>query len=324
MLFDIAYILIGLSILIWSADKLTEGAAALAKNYGIPSLIVGLTIVAIGSSAPEMVVSAVAALGGSSNLAIGNAIGSNITNISLVLAITALFTPLLIRSDILKREMPILILINFFAAFIIWYQGFTRLDGWILLATLATYLIWLVTTSLKKRRKDSLLQEIVEELPQGMNNQKAIFWIIVGLALLIFSSDLLVMGATNLAIRMGVSEMVIGLTVVAIGTSLPELAASIAGAIKKEHDMVIGNIIGSNIFNILGVMGVASVISPPKSIPDDVFNYHLPAMLLVTLALYLLSNDFGKGPRLGRMEAVILLIGYVAFNWVLLMHLHSS
>ncbi|PIP80317.1 MAG: calcium/sodium antiporter [Gammaproteobacteria bacterium CG22_combo_CG10-13_8_21_14_all_40_8] len=324
MLFDLAYILIGLAILIWSADKLTEGSAALAKNFGIPSLIIGLTIIAIGSSAPEMVVSAVAAIGGSSNLAIGNAIGSNITNIALVLGVTALITPLLIHSDILKREIPILIFLNIFASFLIWYHGFTRADGWILVLTLGIYLTWLVITSLKKRKQDLLLTEIVDELPQDMSNSKAALWIILGLALLIFSSDLLVMGATNLATRMGVSELVIGLTVVAVGTSLPELAASIASAIKKEHDMAIGNIIGSNIFNILGVMGVAGIIHPPTSIPAEVFYFHLPAMLIITIALFFLSLDFGKGPRLAKSQAIILLSGFVAFNWLLVTQIHTS
>ncbi len=324
MLTDIACILIGIALLIWSADKLTDGAAAIATNYGVPKLIVGLTIIAIGSSAPEMVVSAVAAIGDSSPLAIGNALGSNIVNIALVLSITTLITPLLICSNILKREMPLLIILSGFGALLLWDGYLSRIDGYLMIATLIAYLIWLVWIGLKSSNKDIMLQEMVDELPAGMSNRKAIFWVIMGLIVLIISSDLLVMGATHIALTLGISELAVGVTIVAIGTSLPELAASIAGAMKKEHDMVIGNIIGSNIFNILGVLGIAGIIAPTSDIPDQVFTLHLPAMLAVTIGLYILSHGYGKDSHLGRKEALVLLAAYILFDIILFINLDMA
>ncbi len=316
MLVNFSFVLIGISLLVWSADRLTDGAAAIARNFGVPSFIVGLTIVAIGSSAPEMVISTVASLSGSPGLAVGNAIGSNIVNIAVVLPIAALICPLLIRSKILRREMPLMLFFTFLAAYMLWDQHLTRTEGIILGVLLLLHLVWLTRSGFQHRNKDRLIDEIVDELPEGMPTNRAIFWVIVGLIVLILSSDLLIHGATAIAHRLGISDTIIGLTIVAIGTSLPELAASIAAALKKEHEMVLGNIIGSNIFNILGVLGIAGSISP-IFIDSSIIYRDLPAMLAFTVGMYLLSHGYGKEARIGRNEAIILLSGYIVYGIIL-------
>ncbi len=316
MLVNFSYVLIGISLLVWSADRLTDGAAAIARNLGVPSFIVGLTIVAIGSSAPEMVISTVASFAGSPGLAVGNAIGSNIVNIAVVLPIAALICPLLIRSDILRREMPLMLIFSFIAAYMLMDQYFSRIEGMILGVLLIVHLIWLTYSGFRLKNKDKLLDEIVEELPDEMPTGRATFWVIIGLIFLILSSDLLITGATRIALNLGISETIIGLTIVAIGTSLPELAASIAAALKKEHEMVLGNIIGSNIFNILAVLGIAGSITAIHIEPEIIYR-DLPTMLAFTVGMYFLSHGYGKEARIGRTEAVVLLLGYVVYSFIL-------
>jgi len=316
MLVNFSYVLIGISLLVWSADKLTDGAAAIARNFGVPPFVVGLTIVAIGSSAPEMVISTVASIGGSSGLAIGNALGSNIVNIAVVLPIAAFICPLLIRSEILRVEMPLMLIFTGIASYFLWDGYLAQTEGMILIILVMVHIIWLTLSGFRHKKSERLLVDIVEELPEQMPTARATFWVIVGLIVLILSSDLLIGGATGIARQMGISETVIGLTIVAIGTSLPELAASIAAALKKEHEMVLGNIIGSNIFNILAVLGIAGTIMPVH-IESSILARDLPTMVAFTVGMYLLSHGYGKEARIGRPEAAILLVGYVVYSIVL-------
>jgi cation:H+ antiporter len=313
MLFDMALVLIGISLLVWSADRFTAGAAALARNLGVPRVIIGLTVVAIGSSAPEMFVSATAALAGTHGIAIGNAIGSNIVNIALVLSVTALVVPLSFESGIIRRELPLLIVISLITTAMLWDQQLVLLEGIVLLSGLAIYLLWLTWEGLKHRRDDKLLEEMIEELPDSMSNLQAGFWTVAGLVLLIVSSDLLVSGASSIARALGVSDLIIGLTIVAIGTSLPELAASLAAALKKEHEMVLGNIIGSNLFNLMGVVGIAAALSP-QPVEPGVLTRDLPVMMLVTIGLYLSTLTRGERSGFGRWHAAVMLLIYLAYS----------
>ncbi len=317
MLFDFAWVLIGISLLVWSADRLTDGAAAVADNLGVPPFIVGLTIIAVGSSAPEMFISTIAAIAGKPGLAIGNAIGSNIVNTSIVLPIAALISPLVINSNILRREMPLLLAFSALTAFFLSDLSLSRSEGFILVGLLVFYIIWLVFSGFQNRNKDRLLTEMIDELPETMSTPRAIFWVVIGLVVLLFSSDLLVGGATNIAKALGISDTIIGLTIVAIGTSLPELAASIAGALKKEHEMVLGNIIGSNIFNLLGVLGIAGSITPIENLDAEVMSRDIPAMLIMTVAMYLLAQGYGKRPHFGIRESIVLLLVYGVYAVIL-------
>jgi len=312
MLFDFALVIIGIALLVWSADRFTDGAAAIARNFGVSPLIVGLTIVAIGSSAPEIGVSITATLKDGGELAIGNAIGSNITNIALVLGITALVMPLQVNSQTIKREFPLL-----FAAILLSYALIKDLiltpeDTIILLISLVAYIAWLIRAGIKSRTsKDPMLEELVDELPEGMSNIKASIWIVIGIILLPVSSDILVTGAVNIAQAFHVSELVIGLTVIAIGTSLPELAASVAGVLKNEHELAIGNVIGSNIFNLLVVMSIPGFANTTFS--SDVIYRDFSFMTFLTVLMLIMAYGF-KGPgKINRWHGaflVLLFIGY--------------
>ena len=321
MLLYFAMVICGISLLVWSADRFTDGAAAIARNFGISPLIVGLTIVAMGSSAPEVVVSINAALKGTPGLAIGNAIGSNIANIAMVLGIAALVTPLRVKSDILKREIPILFGFMLLAFGLLVDLTLSFIDGVILLTCLVGYLIWLTKTAAKSRNKQDLMfKEIVEELPDRMPNGKAIFWVIIGLVLLQVSSNLLVLGATNIANIYHVSDFVIGITIVAVGTSLPELAASVTGVMKGEHELAIGNVIGSNIFNLLAVLGIPGLINGAR-INSSVLEVDYALMFGLTVAMSIMAwGRKGKPGEITRLEGGILLlcfIGYQSYQLIL-------
>jgi cation:H+ antiporter len=286
MLQAILAILTGFILLAWSADRFVNGAAALARHLGISPLIVGLTIVGFGTSAPELVVSAIAALADNTSLAIGNAIGSNIANIGLVLGITAIISPLFIASSILKREYPLMIA-AMALVFVVLIDGeLGKLEGIILLASLLGVLSWTVYTGIREGKNpiatadDPLETEFESELGLDdiMTRTKAIFWLLAGGILLVISSRILVGGATTIATSLGISDLIIGLTIVAIGTSLPEIAASVASVLKGENDIAIGNVLGSNIFNSLGVVGVAALINP-STISTDVLYRDLPVMI---------------------------------------------
>ena len=312
MLLNFALIFIGIALLVWSADRFTDGASALARNFGVSPLIVGLTIVAIGSSAPEIFVSVTASLADSPGLAIGNAIGSNIANIALVLGVTAIISPLQVNSNVIRREFPILIVISMLAGVALWDNYLSFVDGILLVSGLFLYLFWIVRTAMKTKQDDLMLRELMEELPDEMPTKRAVIWVLVGLVLLPLSSQILVNGATGVALQFGVSEFVIGVTIVALGTSLPELAASIASVLKGEHELAIGNVIGSNIFNILGVLGIASIIHP-VAVSQSVLFKDYALMLFLTFVMLVMAYGF-KGPgSIKRGEGIILFFIYLTF-----------
>jgi len=306
-------ILVGFALLIWSADKFVLGASNTARSFSISPLIVGIVIVGLGTSAPEMLVSSMAAFEGNTGLSIGNAIGSNITNIGLMLGITALFYPLHIHSKLLKREMPVLLAIMFLSYYLLFDQQLSFIDGVILLGLMIAMLGFTIWEA-KSNGKDSLPQEILDELPEEISKGEAIKWLIIGIVVLIASSRLLVWGSIEVAEYFHVSDLIIGLTIVAIGTSLPELATTIAAARKKEFDLAVGNIIGSNMFNILGVMALPGLIRP-GGFDSVVISRDYPVMLGLTIALLLFSIAWRKGKKsiLGRAEGALLLLGYIAY-----------
>ncbi|MEE2870609.1 MAG: calcium/sodium antiporter, partial [Pseudomonadota bacterium] len=262
MLLAIAAVIGGLILLVWSADKFVEGAAGTAAHAGMPPLLIGMLIVGFGTSAPEMVVSALAALEGNPSLALGNAYGSNISNIALILGVVAVISPIAVNSAILKKELPILAVITLIAGYQLIDGNITRTDAWILIALLAVLMGWSIYAAMSGKG-DVLGGEVETDLADHpLPLKKALFWLVVGLILLVASSRLLVWGAVFIAQSLGVSDLIIGLTIVAIGTSLPELASSIAAVKKNEHDIAFGNVLGSNLFNTLGVVGIAGAISP--------------------------------------------------------------
>ncbi|MCK5820054.1 MAG: calcium/sodium antiporter [Psychromonas sp.] len=306
-------ILFGFVLLIWSADKFVLGASNTARSFNISPLIVGVVIVGLGTSAPEMLVSAMAAMDGKTGLSIGNAIGSNITNVGLMLGVTALFYPLQIHSKLLKREMPVLLGVILFSYFVLWDGVLDFINGVVLLAmmfVMVSYTVW----ETKKNSGDSLPQEVLDDMPEEIGRGAALKWLVIGIALLIASSRILVWGAVEIAEFYQVSDLVIGLTIVAIGTSLPELAATLAAARKKEYDLAVGNIVGSNLFNILGVMALPGLIHP-DGFDSEVLTRDYPVMIGLTIALMIFSIAWRKGKTgvLGRFEGGLLVLGYIAY-----------
>lgn len=306
-------ILAGFALLIWSADKFVLGASNTARSFSISPLIVGVVIVGLGTSAPEMLVSAMAAAQGKTGLSIGNALGSNITNIGLMLGLTAIFYPLHVHSKLLKREMPILLGIILISLVLLCDQYLGFFDGLILISMMFAMLAFSIYQA-KINGNDQLPQEIIDEMPEQVSKPEALKWLLVGIVLLIASSRILVWGAVEVAEFFGVSDLIIGLTIVAIGTSLPELAATIAAARKKEFDLAVGNIIGSNIFNILGVMALPGLIKP-DSFEDAVLTRDYPMMIGLTIALMIFSIAWRKGKTgvVGRLEGGLLLAGYIGY-----------
>ena len=315
MLLPIFAIIGGLLLLIWSADRFVDGAAATARHFGMPQLLIGIVIIGFGTSAPEMIVSALSALNGNPGIALGNAYGSNITNIGLILGLTALVLPLAVNSQVLKQELPVLIFVTALSAFLIMDGDVLRLDAWILLGIFFIYMGWTIWTGLRNR-DDSLVHDVKEELQEQeyISLAKALMWVVIGLALLMGSSQLLVWGAVEIARYFGVSDLVVGLTIVAVGTSLPELASSIAAARKNEVDLAVGNIIGSNLFNTLAVVGLAGAISP-MYVGQEVFTRDMPVMS--TLTVLLLVFGFGKKGQINRIKGLILLLAYIGYNFYL-------
>lgn len=316
MLLFSAAILVGLVLLIWSADLFVDGASSIARNMGISPLIVGIVIIGLGTSAPEMLVSGVAAFQGNPSLGIGNALGSNITNITLVLGFTAILYVLPVHSSLLKKELP-LVLATAVLAWLLLVDGyFSRIDGIILVITLVVVFSWMIISANKEAmHHDPLIDETLEELPEKLNNKKAIIWTVGGLVILLISSKMLVWGASNIASSMGISDLVIGLTIVAIGTSLPELAATISSARKGETDLAVGNIVGSNLFNTLAVLAIPGLVQP-LIVPDGVLNRDMPIMIGLTILLLLFSFGYFKNSRfkINRVKGIVLLLAFVAYE----------
>lgn len=307
-------ILGGFALLVWSADRFVEGAAATAKHAGMPSLLIGMVIVGFGTSAPEMVVSAMAALDGNPDLALGNALGSNIVNTGLILGITALVAPIAVHSKIVRKELPLLFVIGLVSGLLLWNGALSRIEALVLLAGFFGLVGWTIFAALKSRG-DALEGEIDQEMvAHPMPLGSAIFWLVVGLLLLIVSSRVLVWGAVTIAQSLGVSDLIIGLTIVALGTSLPELAASVIAARKGEHDIAIGNVVGSNMFNILAVVGIAGVIAPMPHIAPEVMTRDWPVMMAMTAGLFIMAFGFRGEGRINRIEGSLLLIAFAAYN----------
>ena len=322
---DVVAILAGFAILIWSADLFVLGASSTARNLGISPLIIGLTIVGFGTSAPEMLVASIAAYGGNTGLAIGNAIGSNITNIALVLGATAVIVPLSIHSSILKREYPLLFIATGLAvALMTFNNALSRLDGILMIVLLFILMSWIVLQALKHKKQSSTLEtdplstEFDQEIPTDLPMRKSMGLLFSGIVLLLISSKMLVFGAVNIATAFGVSDLIIGLTIVAIGTSLPELAASIVSAKRGEHDIAIGNVIGSNMFNTLGVLGLAGIINP-AGLDDGVLSRDLPLMVTLTVIMFIMAFGRRGSGNITRVEGSILLAIFAAYELVLYM-----
>ncbi|BFT29269.1 calcium/sodium antiporter [Alteromonas sp. D210916BOD_24] len=314
MLLNIVIFIIGLVVLSWSADRFVYGASALAKNIGISPMMIGLTIVAMGSSAPEIVVSAIASANGNMNTAVGNALGSNITNVALVLGITALVKPLLVSSSTLKRELPALLVISLIAIGFMFDGELKSYEGIILLGLFIFVLAMMAWLSLQVDKEDPLVAETADEIPKGVSNTAALIWIGVGLVVLPLSAHFLVNSAVEIARYLGISDLVIGLTIIAFGTSLPELAASIAGVLKGEDDLALGNIIGSNIFNLLAVLGMPGLIAPGLLDPD-VYHRDMYVMLGLTLLLFLFSFDLVGKRTISRTNGLLLVTCFVGYQF---------
>lgn len=314
MLLPALAILGGFILLVWSADRFVDGAAAVAKHLGLPSLLIGMVIVGFGTSAPEMVVSAMAAVDGNPALALGNGLGSNIVNVSLILGATAVIAPIVVHSKIIKKEIPLLMALSLLTGFFLWDLSLTFVESLILLAGFFILVGWSIYAALNNKG-DALESEFEEELAShAMSLGKGLFWLALGLAVLIGSSRILVWGSVEIATILGVSNLIIGLTIVALGTSLPELAASIIAARKGEHDIAIGNVIGSNMFNLLAVIGIAGVIEPMYNLEAEVLWRDWPVMTGLMVLLLVLAFGFGKEHKLSRFGGMILLSTYIAYN----------
>ena len=314
MLMSIAAIVLGLAVLVWSADRFVDGASATARYAGMPPLLIGMVIVGFGTSAPEIVVSIISAMEGNPGLALGNGYGSNIANIGLILGITALISPISVHSQVLRKELPILLLITLLSLALLWNGMLARTDAMVLLGVFVLLMAWSIRQGMSNGN-DSMTGDEVKELDDNqMSLKQAIFWLVAGLLLLIISSRILVWGAVNIAQSFGVSDLIIGLTIVAIGTSLPELASSIAAIRKNEHDLAIGNVIGSNLFNTLAVVGLAGIIHPLEVAPE-VISRDFMVMGGLTLSLFVLGYGFkGRQGRINRVEGALLLAVYGGYT----------
>ncbi len=313
-LWAIGAIAAGFVVLVWAADRFVLGAAALARNLGVGPLVIGLTIVGFGTSAPEMLVSAIAAATGASDISIGNVIGSNITNVALVLGAAAIVSPMDVKGTVLRRELPVLIGIMLLATALVIDGQLGRVDGIILAGGLGAMVSWIVWLGMKSEDPD----EAAEEVPDAMPTWKTISWIVVGLALLLGSSRLLVWGAVELATALGVDELAIGLSIVAVGTSLPELAASVMAARRGENEIAVGNVVGSNMFNLLGVLALPGLIAP-GGVPLSILRRDIPVMFAVTLLAFGMCRFFLKPSHITRTEGVILITVFTGYMvWVYL------
>jgi cation:H+ antiporter len=317
MWMELLAIVAGFALLTWSADRFVAGASALAYNLNISPLIIGLTIVSLGTSAPEILVSAVASLQGNGGLAIGNALGSNITNIGLVMGVTALIVPLSIHSRIVQRELPLLIGVMVLALLLLLDGTLGRLDGVILLSGMVLMLLWMTRVGIREKSShDPMIDEFTDEVPTDMSMRTAGLWTAAGALLLLASSKILVWGAVSIAHNMGVSDLVIGLTIVALGTSLPELAACIMSALKNEPDIAIGNVVGSNIFNLLAVLALPGLINP-IAVSNEVLTRDYPVMMCLTLAFLVMAYGFRGPGRISRIEGALLVLAFVGYQTLL-------
>ncbi|MFT5131708.1 MAG: cation:H+ antiporter [Gammaproteobacteria bacterium] len=315
MLINSLYTIAGLCLLIFGADRFVVGAASIARSLNISPLIIGLTIVGIATSAPEVLVGSVAALDGKTALAVGNAIGSNIANIGLVLGVSALACPLVVKSLTLRREFLVMCAATGVAFFVLLDGQLDRLDGLILIVCLVAAMLWIIQLAKASSKSDPLVNEFEHELAeeQSISIGKSCLFLFIGLTLLLIGAELLVRGAVAIAQEFGLSDLVIGLTIVAVGTSLPELAASVSSAMKNEADIAIGNIIGSNMFNMLMVLGVPALIQPAE-VGADVMHRDFPIMIFLTLLMGWMVFFHGRG-KFDRVEGGFLFLCFIAYQY---------
>jgi len=310
-------VVLGLVLLVWSADRFVEGAASTADNLGMPPLLIGLVVVGFGTSAPEIVVSAAAALQGNPGIALGNAYGSNISNIALILGFTALLSPIAFKASVLRIELPILTAVTAVCAWQLVDGKLSRLDGVILLTLFGALLLLAIWFGMRKRGVAPAVIAGADIGSKKLSTPLALLWLLFGLILLVLSSRLLVWGAIIIARNFGVSDLVIGLTIIAVGTSLPELASSIAAIRKGEHDMAVGNVIGSNLLNTLVVVGIAAVIKPMQ-VEAGVLSRDVVVMGALTLSLFVFGFRFRTHNRINRFEGGLLLASYIAYTTYLI------
>ncbi len=315
-LFSISLIL-GFFLLVVSADRLVLGASSIAKNLGVSPLVIGLTIVGLGTSAPEIFVSTMAAIEGNQGIAMGNAIGSNIANLGLILGFTALIKAISVHSGVLKRELPILLGASFLVYLLALFGYHGKLSGTIMLVGAAAFTLWLIKSLSSTESEDILTAELTEELPQPIALNLAWTWFIIGLITLLLSSRLLIWSAVNIAQYFGLSDLIIGLTIIALGTSLPELAASITSVLKQEDDLAVGNVIGSNMYNLLIVYAIPGIISP-GSLDPSLVSRDFPVMLGFTLVVFYFASGFLQSGKISRFEGGLLLSAYLLYGWLVL------
>lgn len=329
MILPIVAIVLGLGVLVWSADKFVDGAVGVAKFCGMSTLLIGMVIVGFGTSAPEMVVSAISAMQDAPELALGNAYGSNIANIALILGVTAIISPVIVVRKALVRDLPVLIAVTAVAIIQAVDGSISRLDGVVVLLVFAGVTTFNIVSELRQKKDAPAEEPVAAESGESekLSLGKSILWLVLGLVLLVASSRALVWGAVEIARALGVSDLLIGLTIVAVGTSLPELASSIAAARKGENDLAIGNIIGSNLFNTLLVVGIAAMIAPMHSFSASILSRDLPVMAVLTVLLLLFGLPVRKsrvgadGKRIGRinrLEGTVFLVAYVGYIGVLI------
>ncbi|MCB0076465.1 MAG: calcium/sodium antiporter [Anaerolineales bacterium] len=324
MVIPILLIVVGCGALFYGAEWVVGGAARLAASFGVTPLVIGLTLVAFGTSAPELLVSLLAAVGGSSDIALGNVVGSNIANVGLILGATGLIFPIVVQSRLMRRELPIMLALSFLTLFLAWNLEIGRLDGLILVTLLIafnSYMLWAARAAEAEGDEVAVaefteyqeLQHLKEEEQESIvNRPRELARTLVGIVILMIGAQLLVENATTIARSVGISEVVIGMTLVAFGTSLPELATSVVAAYRKEDDISIGNVIGSNIYNLLAVLGITSMVQP-ISLDQSVLTREFPVMLAFSVALWF----FGRSGHITRWEGALLLLCYIAFiGWL--------
>jgi cation:H+ antiporter len=313
LFYAIAAIIVGFIAVVWGADRFVYGAAGLASNWGVSRVVIGLTVVAFGTSAPEMLVSAMAAAAGSGEMGIGNAVGSNVTNVTLVLGASAVVGVLSIHSRLLVREIPILFLAMAGSWWFLWDGELSRVEGVILFAGLIAMIVWLGAQGAKERSTASEAPAAAfedDDIPASLPTGKAVGLFLVGLVFLLAGSRVLVWGGVELATALGVSELVVGLTLVALGTSLPELAASVAASRRGEQDIAVGNVVGSNIFNLLGVLALPGIIAPGR-VSRYVVVRDFPIMLGATLLLLFMAVN--EANEIGRKRGMTLVVVFVVY-----------
>jgi len=316
MLLPVLAVLLGLCALVWGADRFVLGAAAAARNLGVSPLVVGLTVVGVGTSAPEMLISALSAWQGNPAIAVGNAIGSNIANVGLVIGATAVLCPLSVASKTLRREYPMMLGVMLVAGVLLLDGRLERADGALLALGFVALLVTMVVLARRARTVDPLGVDFEREIPDDMPGRRALAWAVIGLLVLLAGSRSVVWGAVEMAQALGVSDLLIGLTVVAIGTSLPELAASVAGALKGEPDIALGNVIGSNMFNLLPVLGLPGLIAP-GAVEPEVLNRDFPLMLGLGAVLFVMASGFRGPVRVTRVEGAVLLLAFSGYQLLL-------